>query len=407
MGPARLDEAAITASLELPEAGDVDLSALPAGPGVLILEPRGGPGTLLIATTANLRELARRRLCPDPEQAKGYHVDYRALTGRVLAVRVGSGLEADAVYLRQARERLPASYKAVSERWRAWFVHVDPAAEFPQFAKTNLQVGLVGKRSASTLMGGGDSLPPGVLVGPVPDKDAAGRLIEGLIDAFDLCRFHNLLVLAPKAQACAYKEMGRCPAPCDGSEGMGAYRERVRGAVEAVVSGALGRELERVEARMREAAGAAEFEAAGALKARADRLAGLLKPAFANVARLEAWRLLWILPSPERGRVRPVVFVGGELLRLEDVASEDPKAAAGRIGEQVAAVGDVPLSLTQERIDTVGLVSRWLFKPLKKRGGVVLAVREGGVDLKELAKAVRAVGGGKGEVEVEGMEVEG
>ena len=33
----------------------------------------------------------------------------------------------------------------------------------------------------------------------------------------DLCRKHDILVQAPTGQACVYHEMGRCPAPCDGS----------------------------------------------------------------------------------------------------------------------------------------------------------------------------------------------
>lgn len=401
----RLDQAPITARVELAEAGEPDLSPLPPRPGVMILEPRGSDGTLLIATTANLRDLARRRLCPDPEQPAGAQIDYRALTARILGIPVGSGLEADAVYLHQARERLPASYKAVSERWRAWFVHVDPDAEFPQPAKTNLQSGLVSKRSASTLIGP-PSLPPGLNIGPLPDKDAAGRLIEALIDAFDLCRFHALLVQAPAAAPCAYKEMGRCAAPCDGTEPLPDYRARTRAAVDALLSGTLAGELEACQAQMRAASAAADFERAGALKARADRLASLLKPAFAHVARLDRWRVLWILPSPEPGHVRPALLASGELVRLDDQPAADPAAAAARIADELASVAHQPLTPTQDRIDTIGLASRWLFKPAKKRAGVAFPVTPTGPSKAEIAKAVRAVALGKTEPEIDALQIE-
>ena len=59
-------------------------------------------------------------------------------------------------------------------------------------------IGLVGKGSAGTSVGpGGGALPPGVVLGPLPDKDAAGRMIETVIDCFDLCRYHHILVQAP------------------------------------------------------------------------------------------------------------------------------------------------------------------------------------------------------------------
>src|SRR6185295_16204268 len=91
-------------------------------------------------------------------------------------------------------------------------------------------LGLVAARSASAARDLPDprllALARGVFIGPIADKDTAGRLIERTIDAFDLCRYHHLLVQAPRATACAYKEMGRCPAPCDGSETMAGFRAR-------------------------------------------------------------------------------------------------------------------------------------------------------------------------------------
>ena len=401
----RLDQAPITAQITLPETGEPDLLALPAGPGVLILEPRGAEGTLLIATTANLRELARRRLCPDPEQPTGGQIDYRALTGRVLGIGVGSGLEADAVYLRQARERLPASYRAVSERWQAWFVYADPDAAFPQPARSNLRPGAGSRRGTS----GTDVAlppPPGIVVGPLPDKDAAGRLIEALIDGFDLCRFHNLLVQAPRATACAYKEMGRCPAPCDGTEPLADYRARTRAALDALTSGVLPGQLDDCRARMRAAAEAAQFELAGELKARADRLANLVKPAFAHIARLDRWRVLWILPGAEPGLVRPALLNSGELVRLNDQPAADPAAAARGIAQQLAGVPREALNLTQDRLDTMGLASRWLFKPAKKRSGVALSASAMDPSLAEIARAVRSVAAGKAGPEIDALQVE-
>src|SRR5947207_15818153 len=66
-----------------------------------------------------------------------------------------------------------------------------------------------------------------MFVGPVEDKHAAARLIELVEDLFDLCRYYNILLESPRGKACAYKEMGKCPAPCDGSIGIEHYRRMV------------------------------------------------------------------------------------------------------------------------------------------------------------------------------------
>lgn len=340
--PTPLAAAPISHTMPVPaDGGEPDFLLLPDAPAVVILESADAR-TILIATTASARDLARRKLgkpSDDEPPARSARPDLLPLCagGHVHAIHVGSSLEADAVYLHHARQRLPHLAKVIAERWRAWFVHIDPDAEFPQWTKTNLSIGLVGKRSASTIIGG-QSLPPGVLLGPLSDKDAAGRLIEAMIDAFDLCRFHNLLVQAPKAVACAYKEMGRCPAPCDGSETMAAYRERTREAVGAVTRG----------------------------PARAT----LDKPAFEHVASLHDCALLLLLPSAQPKHIRVALAHRGSLLRIADVPPADaPALAAAIIAAQHARHSAPALTTDAQVIDTIAVTTRWLFLPRKKRRG--------------------------------------
>lgn len=397
--------------LLIPEdpALEPDFLALPATPGVALFFPRDAASAapILIAATADLRALARRRICPEsvapdspaPDESSGAsatdpasplrpfkpptaaapRIAYRSIVSRIVALPAGSSLEADAIYLRQARERMPQIYKAVSERWRAWFAHVDPDAEHPLWSKTNLLVGLVGKRSASTLISG-SALPPGVLLGPLPDKDSAGRFIERVIDAFDLCRYHHLLVLAPGAQACAYKEMSRCPAPCDGSEGLDAYRARTRAAIRTLAGPALDLAIGDAEAAMRTAAAEGRFEVAGMHKARADRLRTLDAPAFAHVRDLAHWRSLVLLRSPAAGAVRAAVFDRGDLLCLGDFPARDAgamtSAAQAIIDAARAALSAQPaaIALDTPRIDTIGLYARWLMQPAKRRIGEILDI---------------------------------
>ena len=410
----RLDAAAISHTLELsadPAAAIDDLS-IPAAPGVVIFEAADG-STVLIATTADARALVRKRLglvAPEAgtSPAKTWRVDYRALTARVLVIRVGSSLEADAVYLAQARTRLPHAYKIVTERWRAWFVHVDPNAEFPEWTKTNL-LGLVGTRSASTLkqaprrspsVGEGpraegpvaDALGsqcPGVLLGPMPDKDSAGRFIEAMIDAFDLCRFHHLLVQAPRASACAYKEMGRCPAPCDGTETMDAYRRRTREAIETVATGGVQGTIAELESRMRDAAQGQDFENAHALKTQTERLSVLTNRAFAQVNRLDRWDRVLVLPSPVKKLVRIGLFTRGRLLHVGDADPANLSELGSLADIARRSILEHPVEIDGLAINTIAIFTRWLFLAANKRRGQVCAIDSTN---ETLSKAARAVG---------------
>ena len=137
---------------------------------------------------------------------------------------MGSSFEADWAYLQIARELLPHAYGALLDKWRGWWVHCNPDAPFPRWVKT--------ARPYAAPMG-----RAGTYLGPVHDKHAAQRYIESIENAFDLCRYHHILVQSPAATACAYKELGRCPAPCDGSISMDAYRDLVREAVECGATG--------------------------------------------------------------------------------------------------------------------------------------------------------------------------
>jgi DNA polymerase-3 subunit epsilon len=402
-----LDDAAVSHTLDVPPSPDVepDFLALPARPGVAVFQGENDR-PLLIATTADLRELARRRLgqsatasepatapaAPTPPRA-----DHRAVTRRVLAVEVGSALEADVVYLAQARLRMPEIHRLVSQRWRAWFVRIDPDAEFPQWTKTCLTGG-VAPRSAAKTAGDADELGRGVLLGPLADKDSAGRFIELAIDAFDLCREFPLLVQAPKAKACPYKEMGRCPAPCDGSEPMASYRLRTRRAVETLTRG-LADMRDRLAADMTAAAAATAFELAGELKQQLNRLEALAGPAFAHINDVHRWRAALVVPSPKPGKGRVLLLAGARLGIADQVdltaAAPTLEPLAARLLE--AARTAPPLTGTPAQLDTLAAVTRWLFTAGTRRRGVLVPIHDdtaaGGLaaEIASAAKSLRKV----------------
>lgn len=358
----------------------IDLKPLPARPGVFALENETG-ATLALAITADVRRLVRARLAPPDEDAgPSRKIDFRGPARTVAATTVGSAFEADWAYLQLARQRLPHTYASLLDRWRGWFIHANPEADYPRFVKTN-----------------SPGAPPtgrtGVHLGPISDKHAAQRGIELLHDLFDLCRYYHILVEAPNAAACAYKEMGKCPAPCDGSITMDEYRAMMRRAIDFAQT-PIDEALAGLEIDMRRAGEALNFEEAERLRRRLETADELARPAFRFLDRLDQFRFLAVLPSERAEYVRLILVCGGWIEPLLDL----PATAGGRDLEEVVSAIDRRLAatpgdaLSEASVQNIGLVCRYLFRPRKeKTAGEFLPIARG-VSGEALSAALRRLG---------------
>ncbi|GAB4516434.1 MAG: hypothetical protein Tsb0013_21010 [Phycisphaerales bacterium] len=233
------------------------IASVPAAPGVARFETESGEPVTIVAG-ADMRRLLRARL--DPEHATG---TTKSLLGVAQTVRIDwafSEAERRLVWLLLAREHLPRLAEEAARTPPCWFLRFDARESFPR------ATALAPKDLAAL-----DDL--GGVFGPYTTRSQAARAGEAVTDALDLCRHHHLLVQAPDASACAYKDMGRCPAPCDGSETMHAYRERVAQAQRWLAEPDAMRA--RAEEAMRRAAEEQAYEQASASKALLDRTAPL------------------------------------------------------------------------------------------------------------------------------------
>src|SRR3954464_4526417 len=174
----------------------------------LLADEHDQPVQLL--SVKNLRASLKRRLGGEETIGLSKRVNYREIIRWIHWRRVDSTFEAEWIYLEAARRLFPRTYQGMVGFKPAWFIQVDPTNNFPRYIKT---ITPLGKR--------------GMVIGPLEDKRAAARLIQLVEDSFDLCRYYNILVESPNTKACAYKEMGKCPAPCDGTISMDDYRQSV------------------------------------------------------------------------------------------------------------------------------------------------------------------------------------
>mgnify|MGYP006279890371 FL=1 len=346
------------------------LAALPTGWGVVVLEDGSGRAAA-VATTGDVRAFVAGRVGADAEGTRA-----AALRGVVRGVRwaaAGSRFVAELGFLEAARGSAPTTFRAVTEKQRAWWVgSTCDAAD---------REGLRLEKAASHEVAGRAAAGWGC-VGPIGDKKAAGKLIEELEALWELCRYHEELVRAPGGKPCAYKEMGACRATCEGGESLEAYAERVRAALAAAGSGGSAAAA-RAEEAMRDAAAAQRFEEAAAWKEWAERAGRALGgKRLARMGGLGACRWATVVASEREGWARVLLVRGGVVTPIAEVREGEESGWLEAVGAAVdrwagGAVGAADVGGAHE--ETFGLVCWWLTGPVRKgRGSAAGFGRVGG-----------------------------
>jgi hypothetical protein len=342
--------------LLLPPQCCVDLtradSRLPRRWAVLLLADESGRPVQLVCWK-NPRHTMADRLTPDPDQSASWRVDWRSLVRTVSWRPVDSAFEADWVYLETARRVFPDTCRELVPWTETFFLRVDPDEPFPRYLRTADPAGDASR-----------------IIGPLPDKQSAARLIELIEDLFDLCRYHNILTQSPRGKACAYKDMGKCPAPCDGGISMEQYRRLIELSLAGLADpNAL---IAEHALRMEQAAAGLRFESATKIKAHLNQLAQLQKGAFRYARPLTQFEFLAIQPGPRRGKMKMFLVLPGYIEPAACLRGEPTDA-----GELIDAILRRRREITPQPMmpDRIGLVARHLFDP-KPGGGVFLPLSD-------------------------------
>ena len=354
------------AEIEFDPGGDLGamLAKVPAKWVVYLMKDADGHPVQLLCVK-NLRASLERRLGENEEVGPSRRVGYRELVRRIAWRRVDSAFEADLVYLEMARQIFPETYRGMLAFKEVWFLAVDPEAAFPRYVKTN-----------------DPARAEGVLIGPIEDKHAAGRLIELIEDTFDLCRYFNVLLEAPRGKACAYKEMGRCAAPCDGSESMENYRGIVRQSLEAMLEP--GKYRKECEEAMRAAAGELNFELAGKIKIHLERGARLHAGAFSHLRALSDFRFLGMQRGPGERKGKLFLITPGRCEEMLGIISSEVNWR--RVVEYARVrMEELDGEFDRAAAERMAVAASHLFMP--KKQGVLLGWEN--VDEKTLAAAYR------------------
>jgi DNA polymerase-3 subunit epsilon len=270
-----------------------DLAPLPGCPAVLLFVDQADTPIQLL-TTQQLKRIVVSRLS-EPAEARRGRTDLAAVTRAVRWRQVHSPFEARWWYYRLARVMHPNEYRKLVSFGPAWFLHVDWARPVPELRVTERIWCLEGE-----------------FVGPWPSHKSCQQALEGLWDLFDLCRYPEQIRKAPGGTRCAYADMGRCDAPCDGSVPLERYIERSRSAWQ-FARGNITSWMQSATEHMKQAAARQCYELAGQLKQQLDFAGTWRRRWSSTVRRAEHLNLLLALPATRRKAWKLFLFRQGHL----------------------------------------------------------------------------------------------
>jgi hypothetical protein len=307
----------------------------------------------LLATVGNLRAALQRRLTDVPAEVHSKRIQYGQVCTRVHWRIVHSPFAANWWYWNAARSLFPDSYRQMLGFRSTWWVAVEKSGGLSQFPKMRRVQDLDDADMQ--------------YAGPIRDKTAAGKLIETIEDVFDLCRYHHVLLQTPHGKPCAYKEMGKCPAPCDGSVPLSWYHGQMAEAFSFITGASRLTWKAATEGAMKSAAAGLNFEQAGRIKQRLSRAAMIESEPFMHLAPLEEFAFLSLQPGQGKPYLEPwLIHPGAEVPVRPMEQLHKKKLAAGAEAlflrcQELAAVAVKP-PLAERTTEQLGLVAHHLFK---------------------------------------------
>ncbi len=356
-----------TISVELPNASKQDThdgvscffttTTFPSTPGVVefIADDQS---TILLAATGNIRAFIAERLGKDTESNPKANLapNLTPITARIIAYPTGSGFESDWIVHQRARLVDATLYTKLNEQNRQWLMVFEKHTgtwrieDTQRFQTSDEQI----------------------VIAPIRTKKAAQALGETLDDVFELCRYPKELAQAPHGTPCAYKEMGRCPGACDGSEPMDAYIARFTQATKAALSG-IEQWKHHIRSQIQHASATLDFEHAQIAQRQLEQINKLPIDALEHARTRVGLCCVCITPAVRKGWAMVWIFGNQGLIPLAAV-DEDAADLQSMIQRWQSPIGTTPAEF-----DQLALIARfWLSKPsrARRRRVTILDLRE-------------------------------
>ncbi len=362
----------LSRNLPIDPAHGPDLSAVPAGPGVVRL--RFHVGRPYLGRTVNLR----RRL----ERLLGIGSERRPLVRAALAEAeyqsTGSSFETAWVLYQAAREDWPEDYRSRLRLRVPAFLRLLLANEFP-------------RTTITTRLPGGRTL----YFGPFRSRTAAERFEGEILDFFSVRRCVENLEPSADHPGCVYGEIGKCSRPCQAAVSPEDYRAESGRLLETLHTG--GESLEKALALERDRRSEAlEFEESARLHARLDRLRQAMRLAESPAGDLDRLHGVVLQRAAGEGRLQiwPLFkgFLASPLTLTWEADSGQPVSLDRRLRELLSAAA-LDAGRPVDREDHQALLARWLFSN-RKRGELIAFAGWERPPMRKLVNAVSRVARG-------------
>jgi excinuclease ABC subunit C len=285
-------------------------AAVPARPGVLLVEMKAQGAEPYLVRTADIRRAAERLLRIPQTPTK--RINLRDVAARVRYRVTGSKFEQALTLYEQAREHFPQRYRALMRLRPPAVLKVNLRNEYPRCYVTR------------RIRADG-----GFYLGPFASRRIAESFVEGFLDLFKIRRCQIKIRRDPSFPGCIYSEMKMCLAPCFAGCTKAEYDIEVARVVETLATA--GESLNAQLQSEREAASEAlDFERAAALHKHIEKIATEMHglPEIARpIDRLDA---VILQRTAEEKTIAVFPVVGGLLkepafLRFAELAS-DPRS---------------------------------------------------------------------------------
>ena len=232
-------------------------SAVPARPGILLIEMRDPHARPHLVRTADLRRAAERLLAPPEPESK--RLNLRDVAARVRYRVTGSKFEQTLALYQHARVNFPGSYRDALRLRPPALLKVNLRNEYPRCYVTR------------RLTADG-----GFYFGPFVSRRAADAFAEGFLELFKIRRCQIKIRRDPNFPGCIYSEMKMCLAPCFAGCTKEDYDAEVASVVETLDT-AGGSLVARIEREREAASEALDFERAAALHKRLEKVSAALR----------------------------------------------------------------------------------------------------------------------------------
>ncbi|MCB9851953.1 MAG: hypothetical protein H6819_02565 [Phycisphaerales bacterium] len=273
------------ASIDVSPAAPLDPKLLPALGGVYLLAD-ADDRPIFLGVCENLRRVVPPRLTSEEADAQTKRARLGEIVRRISWKQTRGAFEGLLRHWQFARSVFPDRYATLLGFGPCAFIRIDPDAAFPRFEP----VSVIREDTARYF-------------GPIPRRKDAEALIRLLEDAFDLCRYYDILQRTPNGERCAYYDMGRCPAPCDGTAPMSTYRQSIAEAIAFIVNPS-DATLVPVRRRMQTAVDALAFETAAAYKRVLDDAGKIrYRTAFAGLADVAATSWIAVIRASVKRKI--------------------------------------------------------------------------------------------------------